>query len=401
MLRLPGTIAIRYLLGKKSRNAVNIISGIALLGYAVGAFALLTILSALNGFETLLFDVYNDFHPDLRVNSRSGKVFHLDSAQLARLRGIPGVAMVAPVLEDNAVLQAGNQQVICTLKGVDSGYLRSRHLHQRLIAGTTDLGAPLEVPRVVLGEGLDYRLNLNQADQMQGINAIVPDRQSTSIVNPEIVNLRLVPSGVFRLDDEIGNRYAYVSLDFASELFSRDQEYSQLEIMFRSGAQAENVANTVQATLGKDFEIRDRRRQNEALFKMFRTEKWATFAILCFVLGIISFNLTGALSMLVIEKKEDIHILHVMGARNRSIGVIFLFEGLLIALSGAGLGILLSVLAVILQQQYGFITMQSAIIPYYPVELHSADIALVFGVTFVLGFLSSLHPAWRSYKTLN
>jgi len=195
LLRLPGTIAIRYLLGKKSRNAVNIISGIALLGYAVGAFALLTILSALNGFETLLFDVYNDFHPDLRINSRSGKVFHLDSTQLARLRGIPGVAMVAPVLEDNAVLQAGNQQVICTLKGVDSGYLRSRRLHQRLIVGTPDLGEPLEVPRVVLGEGLDYRLNLNPADQMQGINAIVPDRQSTSIVNPEIVNLRLIPAG--------------------------------------------------------------------------------------------------------------------------------------------------------------------------------------------------------------
>ncbi len=190
------------------------------------------------------------------------------------------------------------------LQGVDSGYLRSRRLHQRLIVGTPDLGDPLEVPRVVLGEGLDYRLNLNPADQMQGINAIVPDRQSTSIVNPEIVNLRLVPSGVFRLDDEIGNRYAYVSLDFASELFSRDQEYSQLEIMFRSGAQAQNVTNAVQVALGKDFEIRDRRRQNEALFKMFRTEKWATFAILCFVLGIISFNLTGALYMLVIEKKE-------------------------------------------------------------------------------------------------
>lgn len=401
MLRLSGTIAIRYLLGKKSRNAVNIISGIALLGYAVGAFALLTILSALNGFETLLFDVYHDFHPDLRVNSRSGKVFSLDSAQLARMRGIPGVAMVSPVLEDNAVLQAGNQQVICTLKGVDSGYLRARRLHQRLIAGSPDLGSPSEAPLAVLGEGLDYRLNLNPADQMQGINAIVPDRQSTSIVNPEIVNLRLIPAGVFRLDDEIGSRYAFVSLDFAFELFSRDQEYSQLEIMLKPGADEKAVSTAAGRLLGKDYEIRDRRRQNEALFKMFRTEKWATFAILCFVLGIISFNLTGALSMLVIEKKDDIRMLHVIGLQNRSIGGIFLLEGLLIALSGAGLGILMAVVAVLLQQKYGFITMQSAIVPYYPVELHGMDIALVFGVTFVLGFLSSLYPAWRSYKTLD
>lgn len=401
MLRLPGTIAIRYLLGKKSRNAVNIISGIALMGYAVGAFALLTILSALNGFESLLFDVYNDFHPDLRINSRNGKVFHLDSAQLARLRGLPGIAMVSPVLEDNAVLQAGNQQVICTLKGVDSGYLRARKLQQRLIAGEPELGAPNEIPLVVLGEGLDYRLNLNPGEPYQRINAIVPDRQSTSLVNPDIISLPILPSGVYRLDDEIGNRYAFVSLDFASELFSRDQEYSQLEIMLQPGANAANVSAAVQGLLGKEFDIRDRRRQNEALFKMFRTEKWATFAILCFVLGIISFNLTGALSMLVIEKKEDIRILHVMGAKNQSIGSIFLFEGLLIALSGASLGILLSILAVILQQQYGFITMQSAIVPFYPVELHTSDIALVFGVTFVLGLLSSLYPAWRSVKTLS
>jgi lipoprotein-releasing system permease protein len=399
LISLAGKIATRYLFSRKNRNAVHVITGIALLGYAVGCFALLTILSALNGFEGLLFDVYNDFHPDLQLSPKQGKVFNLDSAKLRAIRKLPGVQYASPVLEDNAVLQAGNQQVICTLKGVDTAYLQYSGLRKRLIAGTLDLGDPESMPMALLGEGLDYRLNLNHSDHFMRMNAIVPDRTSTSLINPQINDMPLIPAGIFRLDDEIGNRYALVPLHFAEELFGRESEYSLIDIMLEPNTNEQLVAAEIQKIAGDDFDIRDRKNQNQALLKMFRTEKWATFSILCFVLGIVSFNLTGALSMLVIEKKEDIRILHVMGAKRRSIAGIFMLEGIWIALLGALSGVLVSVLAVILQQQFGLIAMNSAIVPHYPVDLRSADILLVLGVALVLGSLSAIYPAWRSVRT--
>jgi len=398
-MRLSGLIARRYLVSRSNRNAVNIITGISLLGFAVGSFALIVILSALNGFEGLLFDVYNDFNPDLKVAAIEGKVFTPDSGAVARIRKLQGVAYMGLTLEDNAVLQAGNQQVICTLKGTDSNFLRYSGVGKHLMQGGS-LNPYPEISGVILGEGIEYRLGINPAAQDIRISAIVPRRESVSIVNPEINKLPLLHTGTMRMDDEINNRYAIVPLDYAERLFDRYDERSSMEVFMKPGASLEQVRESIQAQLGPGFQLQDRREQNKALLHMFRTEKWATFAILCFVLAVISFNLTGALSMLVIEKKSDIHTLHILGATPSTLSAVFLKEGMLISGIGAMAGMALGALLVLLQQHIGFIRMDSAIVPYYPVALRLSDLFLVGGVTLVMGLLSALYPALQIKKHL-
>lgn len=398
-MRLSGLIARRYLVSRSNRNAVNIITGISLLGFAVGSFALIVILSALNGFEALLFNVYNDFHPDLKASAVEGKAFTPDSAAVERIKKLPELAHVALTLEDNAVLQAGNQQVICTLKGTDSNYLNYSGIGRHLLQGGSLEPYP-GISGVILGEGIEYRLGVHPGSADLRITAIVPRRESVSIVNPEINKLPLLHSGTMRMDDEINNRYALVPLHYAENLFERYDERSSIELFLKPGTDPARVRGKVEEALGKAFVIQDRREQNKALLHMFRTEKWATFAILCFVLAVISFNLTGALSMLVIEKKSDIHTLHVMGAQPATLSAVFLKEGLLISGVGALLGMSLGAALVFLQQQIGFIRMDSAIVPYYPVALRFSDVLLVGGVTLLMGLVSALYPALQVKKHL-
>jgi ABC-type lipoprotein release transport system permease subunit len=398
-MRLSGLIARRYLVSRSNRNAVNIITGISLLGFAVGSFALIVILSALNGFEGLLFRVYNDFHPDLKVTPVAGKMFTPDSATIAHIRKLPGITYVGLILEDNAVLQSGNQQVICTLKGTDSGFLYHSGIDKHLLAGGT-LNPYPGISGVILGEGLEYRLGLMPGARDVQVSAVVPRRESVSLVNPEVNKLPLLHTGTMRMDDEINNRYAIVPVAYAEHLFERYDERSGLELFLKPGASLETIRTEVQNLLGSNFLIQDRREQNKALLHMFRTEKWATFAILCFVLAVISFNLTGALSMLVIEKKNDIRTLHIMGAQPTTLSAVFLKEGLLISGIGALSGMLLGVLLVVLQQQIGFIRMDSAIVPYYPVALRFSDMVLVAAVALVMGLLSALYPSLQVKKHL-
>lgn len=398
-MRISGLIARRYLVSRKNRNAVNIITGISLLGFAVGSFALIVILSALNGFEALLFDVYNDFHPDLKIAPVSGKVFTPDSARISSIYKMPGVAYAALTLEDNAVLQAGNQQVICTLKGADSSYLRHSGIGKHLLQEGSLEPHP-GISGAILGEGIEYRLGISPKQEGVQLSAIVPRRESASMVNPEINKLPLLHGGTMRMDDEINNRYAIVPIGYAESLFERYDERSNMEIFMQKGSDPEMLRDGLQKLLGDDFIIQNRKEQNKALLHMFRTEKWATFAILCFVLAVISFNLTGALAMMVIEKKNDLKTLHVMGGRPSMLSMIFLKEGLLIAGIGALAGMLFGIALVVLQQQIGFIRMDSAIVPYYPVALKAGDIILVAGVSLLMGLLSAIYPSLQVKKHL-
>lgn len=388
-------IAGRYLFSRKKRNAINIISGIAVLAFAVCTAALIIILSTMNGFENLIVSMYNKFNPDYKITAAEGKVFP-SSELAARIGKLEGVLYCWPVLEDNAAIRNGDYQTVCTVKGVDSAYLQNNGLLSHITEGEGVLQSGA-YRFMVLGAGIDQKINCNIGGPFSRVSLITPSRKEHSISDADAVReMQIEPAGTIALDETISNRYVFVPLDFARELFERSDEVSALEIRLKDGADAKGFERQVSAILGKAYKLQNRYQQQATLYRMFKSEKWASYSILSFVLLIAAFNALGSLTMLVMEKKDDIKTLISLGARPRMPGRIFLFSGLMISGLGTLLGILFGVGLVWLQQEFGLVKMTGAIVENYPVKLLFSDVLLVAFTGLGLGFLSGLYPAGRA-----
>ncbi len=405
-MSFPFHIAKRYVISKKSHHSINIISGISVLGVMIATAAMVCILSVFNGFEGMVASLFTAFDPQLKVVPAEGKYFSQDNAQIERVRKLPGVAVPVNVIEDKALATSKNAQLMVTVKGVDDRFLEIEDFQDILVGnGVLDLHA-VDIQYGVFGVNVLTSLGLN-IDFEEPIQIYAPKKgEKINIQNP-MNDFRqdelFTPHVAFMvMQSKYDSHYVITSLDFARRLFDKDRQQTALELYLKPDADVDDVKKEVKAELGTSFNVFDRYEQQSDTFKIMEIEKLISYVFLTFILLIASFNIIGALSMLVIDKREDIRTLHNLGATNQEISRIFLMEGWLISLIGALLGIALGVGLCLLQQQYGLLkfgaSAGSYIVDAYPVQVKAVDVLLVFVTVCVIGFLSVLYPVHHFSK---
>jgi len=395
-LRFPFFIARRYLFAKKSHNAINIITLVSMIGVAVGTMALVVVLSVFNGFEKLILSLFNAFNPDMEIRLKEGKVFSMGDVPLEELKNIPGVVLYSELLEETALLTYRDRQHLVTMRGVSDSYINITGIDTMLVAGEFLLEEG-NADLIILGQGVEYVIGANINDFLNPLNIYVPKRGRTTGLQPsQAFNASSnFASGVFGIQAEFDMEYILVPIRLARSLLEYDMDVTSLVVGLEATANPARVQRQIQDLLGPAFEVRNRLQQQDFLYKVMRSEKWAIFLILTFILIVASFNVIGSLTMLVIEKTRDIKILHSMGASKKVIRRIFLIEGIMISLSGALLGIILGGLVSWLQMRFGIIGIQAEgtfIIDAYPVYVKAIDFLLVTITVFGIGLLASVLP---------
>lgn len=395
-MKFPFFIARRYLFAKKSHNAINIITLVSVIGVAVGTMALVVVLSVFNGFEKLILSLFNAFNPDMEISLKEGKVFSIDDLPLEELKNIPGVALYSEILEETALITYRDKQHLVTMRGVSKDYVRITGIDTMLVAGQMILEDG-DADYLVLGQGVEYVLAANLNDFLNPLNLYVPKRgRSTGLQPSQAFNASSnFASAVFGIQSEFDMEYILVPLRLARRLLNYQMEITSLVIGLEANANPARIQREIEALLGPEFQVRNRLQQQDFLYKVMRSEKWAIFLILSFILIIASFNVIGSLTMLVIEKTRDIRILHNMGASQKTIRQIFLTQGILISLGGALAGIILGGLISWLQMRFGIIAIQAEgnfIIDAYPVHIKALDFMLVAITVFGIGWLASVLP---------
>jgi lipoprotein-releasing system permease protein len=396
-------IAFRYLFSKKSTNAINIITFVSMIGMAVGAMALILVLSVFNGFEGLVLTLYNQFTPDLQITPTQGKVFTLTETQLQQLRGLNNVAKFTTVLEEKALLKYQDREYIATIKGIDENYLRVNNIESTITDGKFILNDNT-LDYMVLGAGVRAALSANITDGINPISVFLPRRgkQSPGLIPTDAFNRKFIfPSGVFSIQQEYDYEYTYVPIDFIRDALKYDEEISSLELKLKTGSDIKKTKQEITAILGNNFSIKDRYEQDETLFKVMNTERIVAYGIFAFVILIISFNITGALSMIVLEKSKDIAVLKTMGATQQFITKVFLLEGLLISLIGSVTGIALATLIGFVQIKFEIIKMNTStmVVDAYPIVFKADSFIVVLIMVAVIGFAAAFIPALRAGKS--
>lgn len=396
------TFAWRYFRAKKSTNAINIIAWVSVGAIAIGTAALIIILSAFNGFESLVKSLYSSFYADLRVQPVAGKTMLLSPDQLRSIRGTAGVRALTLVAEDKALLQNGDFQTVVFLKGVDDQYNEVAGVREKMVRGKFDLGTA-EAPATVMGVGIENAIGVLTDRALTPLTLYMPKKGVADLSNPlDALSVgQVATAGSFAIQQEFDNKYMLTNLGFVKQYLNfGEDEYSAAEISVEDPGQVEQVKQVLASQLGNRFKVLDRYEQNVTLYTTIRVEKWAIYGIFSLILLVAAFNMVGALTMLVLEKKKDIQVLQAMGGDASLVRRIFLSEGLVLAGIGAGLGILIALLLYYLQVNYKLVPLQgeSFLIDYYPVKLVAADFLLVCGTVMTIALLASWVPASRAAK---
>lgn len=397
-MNFPFYIARRYLFSKKSHNAINIISMVSVCGVVIATIALVCSLSVYNGFTDLVASFFSEFDPQLKITPRTGKVFDPSTPEMQQIRELPEVAVFSEVVQDNALIRFNERQIVATVKGVSDNYNQLTAIDSTIIDGSFRLREDV-VDYATIGAGVAYSLGARAAF-VSALEFYAPKRNvKVNLANPSTsFNREYAQIGaVFSINQPVyDENYAIVSLPLARDLFSYDTEVTSVELRLQPDANIKQVQEKISSLLGPDFRVEDQYQQQAASFQMVEIEKWMTFLILCFILMIALFNIVGSLSMLMIEKKADVRTLRNMGADDRLISRIFLFEGWMISGFGALIGIILGVILCILQQELGLLKLgQTAgefVIDAYPVRVQLFDIFMVFVTVSVIGFLAAWYP---------
>ncbi|HLO38944.1 MAG TPA: FtsX-like permease family protein [Lacibacter sp.] len=392
--------AWRYFKSKKSTNAINIIAWVTVTAMAVGTAALVVVLSIFNGFEGLVKTLYSSFYPDVRITAEQQKIMLLDDATLAKIRVLTNVTAVSMVVEENVHLQNGDYRTNAVIKGVDENYNKASGVSSMITNGQFETGS-VETPALVLGVGIENALNLLSDRAINPVTAYLPKRGVTSS-NPleAISTVNLQPTGSFSIQQDFDNKYVITNIDILKEMLGlKANEYSSAEIKLANVKDEETTIAALQQLLGKGYLVENRYQQNRSLFAVMQLEKWAIYGILSLILVIASFNMIGALTMLVLEKEQDIQILQAMGGGRKFIQKIFLTEGVLLALTGSIIGIILALIFSYLQVTFKLIPLSgSFVIDYYPVKILLTDILLVVVTVIVIGLLASWVPSVKAAR---
>ena len=400
-MNLPWFIAGRYLFAKKSHNVINIISAISAIGMAIGTAALIIILSVYNGFDELVKSTLSNVEPDILVQPAKGKVFVPGESTLQELRSNPSVKECYLVLQDNVFVDYEEHQGIALAKGVDGNYEKESPLADHITNGTFSLHKG-NLPQMVVGAGLAYKMGMNPAF-LSSAEIYFPRRdRNFSLANPaaSIESVRARPSGIFTVNQQIDDELMILPLDKMRQLLGYDDEVSGIEIRLTDPSSAKELKKTIKSVkklMGADFKVLDRYRQNPSLYKMMRYEKAAIYLILIFIIIIIASNVFGSLTMLIIEKKEDIETFRSLGATDKMLRKTFTLEGWLISLLGLATGLVVGIGFALLQQRFGFIKMPgNFLVSAYPVILQWADIIVTVAGVAIIGYLIALIPVRKN-----
>lgn len=397
-MNLAIRIARRYLFARKSTNAINIITGIAVFGIGVGAAALVLVLSVFNGFEDLITGMYSNFNPDVRITPAQGKTFTADSALIKKLYAIQGVELVSQSLEEVAFFEYDNNQDFGTLKGVDDNYMRVTGIDSTVREGQFRLRDGSR-PLAVLGLGMRNRLGVNIDNLFAPLNIYLPKRKSVAGFEQPFVKRFAYPVGTFVIQQDFDNQYIISDIAFTRELLNLDMAVSALELKTKIWANPSAVASTIGKTLGEKYVVKDRYKQEESFFRLMKIEKWMSFAIVSLMMLLVAFNMVGALWMIVLEKQSDIAILKSMGATDQLVRNIFLGEGLLISSLGLVIGFGIALLLYGAQKTVGIITVPGDfMIDAYPISIRLFDFLVVAATVTFIGMMASLPPARRAMR---
>lgn len=397
-------IAWRYLFAKKSRQVINTISWISVGGIALGTLALVIVMSVYNGFDNLVKGMYNTFNSDLVIKAVTGKTIPLQTVQglwedpalgpvLTR-----NVTALCPVIEEDVFLQYRGQQSIATMKAVDSVFMATSPLKENLYNGRFEVYFG-EVEEALVGRALGLQLGVNHAF-VDPLWIYYPKADAAyQPLNPmaSLNREKLFPSGMFSVEQQYDSQYLFVPLATARRLLGYTDQVTYVELRTAPGVKTKGLKKQLTTALGPTFKVLTRYEQNETLYKMMRTEKVVIFLLLGFIVLIISCNVLGSLSMLILEKKDDVQIMESMGARPVLIHRIFLLEGWLISLLGLAVGMAFGLLICWIQQTFGLITLPgSFMVSYYPVDVQFTDMIAIIVTVVTLGFLAAYAPV-RSF----
>jgi lipoprotein-releasing system permease protein len=400
---MPFLFAWRYFKAKKSTQAIHVIAGVCVAAIAVGAAALILILSAFNGFEGLVKSLYASFYTDIRIIPSQGKTITLTEDQFDLIRRVNGVDRLSRIAEEKALIQNGDYQTIVQLKGVDEGYTKVTGVAEKMYNGVFRTGTA-QAPALVLGAGIENALAVNASRNLLPLSVYMVKRTKENQYNPLDPPLpgSAQTAGTFLIQQDFDNKYVITHIDFVRSLMGLDSnEYTGVEIKIENSADPTQVKKQLSALLGNTFLVQTRYEQNQSLFSIMNLEKWVIYGILTLIMIIASFNIVGTLMMLVLEKEKDIQLLQSLGASDHFIRRIFLWEGLLLAAAGSAIGLLLAGLLCWIQITFKVIPLQggSFIIDYYPVQMQWLDFVLVLLTIFIIALLAAWVPAQKAAKT--
>ena len=399
-MNFPFFIARRYLFSKKSTNVINVISGISVIGVAVATMALVVTLSVFNGFSDLVASLFTAFDPQIEVTPCEGKTVAADDSTLTAIRQLPEVEVSTECVEDMALVAFHGRQAVVTLKGVDDNFDQLTHIREILYGdGTFELHAA-DLSYGILGIGLAERLGTGYRFN-EPLTVYAPRREGQLAMGDPadgFISDELYSPGVLFsvMQAKYDRNYVIAPIAFARQLFDQQGMVSSLELRLKSGSNFDAVKRKIEEIAAGRFYVKDRYEQQDDTFRIMKIEKLMAYIFLTFILVVACFNIIGSLSMLIVDKRDDVVTLRNLGATEKQITQVFLFEGRLISLMGAVIGIAIGLLLCWMQQTFGIIALGSSagsfIVDSYPVSVHPTDVILVFFTVVVVGFLSVWYP---------
>lgn len=396
-MNLSIDIAKRYIFGKKSTNAINLITGVSVLGLTIGTAALLLILSVFNGFEDLISKLFNSYNPDLKIVTTQGVYLDIDSIALSKIYKIKDVEAVSQTLEEVVLFEYDGSQEAGFIKGVDSAFSKVTNIDSTIITGEFIL-KDNKLNYAVVGSGMFNKLSINPSDGLTPITAYAA-LKSTGPLAKEYNTIDLYPSGVFTIGSEEDAKYILSDIENVRTLIDKPNATNAIEIKIVPHADEEKIRAELNSIFDNKITIKNRYQQDEAFLKIMNIEKWISYLIACLTLGLISFNLIGALWMIVLDKKRDISVLKTMGFTNHNVKKLIILLGILIGAIGLFLGLFLAIILYFFQKNFNLVSVPPGfLIDAYPISLKIADIFLVSLTVILLSFLASIVPARRAGK---
>lgn len=399
-MNFPFYIARRYLFSKKSTHVINVISGIAAAGVAVATTALVVVLSGFNGFTDLVASFFTTFDPQLKVVPAEGKSAPADDELLLQVKQLPEVDIAMECVEDQALAVYEDKQAMVTVKGVEDSFDELTSIRSLLYGdGSYDLhAANLQYGIIGIRLAQDLGTGARWHDYM---HIYAPQREGqismTNLSEGFVSDSLLSPGVVFQMkQSRYDNGYIITSIDFARNLFSLQGELSALELRMKPDADISKVKRKIEKIIGGKYKVMDRYEQQADTFKIMQVEKLFAYVFLTFILLVACFNIVGSLSMLIIDKKDDVQTLRNIGATDRQIQKIFLFEGRMISMAGAVVGVVVGLLLCWLQQTFGLVRLGdssgSYVVDAYPISVHPWDIVLIFVTVILVGWIAVWYP---------
>ena len=398
-MNVPLLIARRYFLSKKKRNIITIISNISMVGVAVGTMALIIVLSVFNGLEDLVRSLYGKSDPTLVISAQQGKSFPVDSTLLRRVRTTPGVALLTEVIEDNALLQYHDRQMVVKMRGLSDNYYGQLPIDSNLMAGDHNLHEG-SLRYAMVGKGVQDELSITLDNRLSPLRLLYPRQEpgrKTLSIDPEKAfnQADILAGGIFRIEQHLDDSYLFVPLDFAQELLGYGNRRTALYVHVADNVKSDWVKTALREALGQGYSVLDSDEQHVSLLKAIKIEKLFVFITFAFILLIASLNIFFSLSMLVIDKRRDIAVLLAMGAGEQTVRRSFLLVGAIVALVGAFTGLVLGVAICWVQQHYHVVSMGMAtsVVDSYPVKMQASDIFFIALAIISITLAVSIRPA--------